>query len=161
MEELLTIGRAAKRVGLNSKTIRYYEEIGLLPPFRRTRAGFGGNGYRLFNQQDLNRLEFIKRARHLGLSLARVKELLVATERGAAGPEWLSFVDAKIAQIEQRIQELQSLRRELEDLRRRAKEAKTAGEPCCEPVCGPITCGPSSRNPVLVEIRKGEALERR
>ena len=97
----------------------------------------------------------------MGLSLARVKEVMRATERGAAGPEWLSFVDAKIAEIEEKIQDLQSLRRALEDLRWRAKEAKTAGEPCCEPVCGPITCEPASRGPALVEIRKGGPSEGR
>ena len=110
MQEYLTIKEAAERVGLPPKTIRYYEEIGLIPAFQRSRPGFEGNGYRLFAQQDINRLEFVKRAKRLDLSLAQVKELLTATERGSASPQLVTFVEEKLSAIKENIQGLQSLR---------------------------------------------------
>ncbi len=160
MQEYLTIGEAAERVGLRPKTIRYYEEIGLIPAFERSRPGFA-NGYRLFSQQDINRLEFVKRARRLDLSLAQVKELLTATEQGSASSQLLAFVEEKLSEIDEHIQDLQSLRRALEDLRQRVEVAEEATQPCCDPVCGPITCGPESQEPSLVQIGKSGHSERR
>lgn len=162
MHEYRTIKDAAKRAGLTPKTIRYYEQIGLIPPFERSRAGSNANGYRLFTQPDINRLEFVKRARRLGLSLAQVKELLTATERGSASPQLGAFIEQKLSEIDQSIRDLRSLRGALGDLRRRitAKPEKTP-QSCCEPVCGPITCGPESQIPSLVQIGKDGGLERR
>ena len=160
MQEYLTIGEAADRVGLRPKTIRYYEEIGLIPTFERSRPG-SANGYRLFTQQDINRLEFVKRARRLDLSLAQVKELLIATERGSASAQLLAFVEERLSEIDENIQDLQSLRRALEDLRQRVEEAEETTLSCCEPVCGPLTCGPESQNPSLVQLGKSRHSERR
>lgn len=161
MQEYLTIKDAAKRAGLTPKTIRYYEQIGLIPPFERTRAGFKSNGYRLFTQPDINRLEFVKLARRLGMSLAQVKELLAATERGSASPQLGAFIEQKLSEIDQSIKDLHSLRRALGELRRRIN-AKREKKPqsCCEPVCGPITCGPESQIPSLVQIDKDRRSER-
>ena len=161
MQEYLTIKEAAERVGLPPKTIRYYEEIGLIPAFQRSRPGFEGNGYRLFAQQDINRLEFVKRARRLDLSLAQVKELLTATERGSGPPQLLALVEEKLCEIDDSIQDLQTLRRALEDFRRRVEKAGETTQSCCEPVCGPITCGPESQNPSLVQVTKRVHSERR
>jgi DNA-binding transcriptional MerR regulator len=162
MQGYLTIKDAAKRAGLTPKTIRYYEQIGLIPPFERSRAGFKANGYRLFTRPDINRLEFVKRARRLGLSLAQVKELLAATERGSASPELGAFIEQKLSEIDQTVRDLQSLRGALGEFRRRinAKLEKTP-QSCCEPVCGPITCGPEGQIPSLVQIGKDGRLERR
>lgn len=153
MEQLLTIGEAARRVGLKPSTIRYYEGIGVIPRLRRNRAGFAPNGgYRLLSQQDVNRLRFVKKARQLELPLAQVKELLAATERGSATPQLLSLVQGKLSEIDQQIRNLRSLRRSLEQLWRRALEGETAAEPCCEPVCGPLSCEPGSENSALIQI---------
>lgn len=153
MEQFLTIGKAARAVGLKPNTIRYYEGIGLIPQLRRNRTGFVVNGgYRLLSQQDLNRLRFIKNARQLQLPLAQVKDLLAATERGSAIPQLLSLVQGKLSEIDEQIRNLRSLRRALEQLWRRALESETAIEPCCEPVCGPLTCEPRSQSSAPIQI---------
>ena len=71
MRELLQIGEVAKLIGISTKTIRYYQEVGLLAHPRRT-----DGGYRLYTAQDLLRLQRIRRLRSLGLPLYRIKEIL-------------------------------------------------------------------------------------
>lgn len=77
-DKLLKIGEVASHSGMAVKTIRYYEEIGLLSP-ATTRST---SGYRLFDATVLNRLAFIKRAQSLGLSLSEIQELLDVHDSG-------------------------------------------------------------------------------
>jgi DNA-binding transcriptional MerR regulator len=79
MRELLQIGEVAKLIGISSKTIRYYHEIGLLAEPRRT-----DGGYWLYTAQDLLRLQRIRRLRSLGLHLDCIKA--EATRRGRGKP---------------------------------------------------------------------------
>ncbi len=74
----LKIGEVATLTGLSVKTIRYYDEIGLLEP-TTTRSE---SGYRLFNSQVLNRLAFIKRSQSLGLSLSEIRDILQDHDSG-------------------------------------------------------------------------------
>src|SRR5262244_891737 len=67
----MNIGQASKASGISSKAIRYYERIGLLP-----RAGRTDCGYRDYGSDDIHRLRFVRRARDLGFSFERVRELL-------------------------------------------------------------------------------------
>ena len=67
----MNIGEVAKRSGTNAKTIRYYEQQGLLAAARR-----GENGYRVYDDDDVHRLSFIRRARSLGFSVKDVAALL-------------------------------------------------------------------------------------
>jgi DNA-binding transcriptional MerR regulator len=76
-KELKRIGSVAKDSGLPIKTIRYYDELGLLKTFGRTE----GN-YRLFDSDVFGRLRFIKRAQSLGLSLLEIKEFLEVHDQG-------------------------------------------------------------------------------
>lgn len=154
MHECFTIKEAAKRTGLTPKTIRYYEQMGLIPAVERSRPGFKANGYRLFTQRDINRLEFVKRAKHLSLSLAQVKELLTATERGSGRPQLLALVEQKLSEIDDTVQDLRALRRALKEFRQRAENASEITRSCCEPVCGPLTCEPESRTAALVQVGK-------
>jgi len=71
VRELLQIGEVAKLIGVSTKTIRYYHEIGLLAEPKRTEGG-----YRLYAAQDLLRLQRIRRLRSLGLHLDRIREIL-------------------------------------------------------------------------------------
>ncbi len=75
--EAKQIGVVAKESGVPIKTIRYYEELGLLKASGRTEGGF-----RLFNTDVLARLHFIKRAQSLGLTLAEIKEFLNVHDEG-------------------------------------------------------------------------------
>ncbi|HBB32653.1 MAG TPA: heavy metal-responsive transcriptional regulator [Cyanobacteria bacterium UBA8803] len=78
IENWLKIGEVANQTGLSVKTIRYYEEMGLLAP-ATTRAE---SGYRLFTSQAVNRLGFIKKAQSLGLSLSEIQEILQVYDSG-------------------------------------------------------------------------------
>jgi len=75
--EAMRIGELAGELGLNPRTIRYYEGIGLLPQPDRT----GGN-YRAYGREDWERLQFIKAAQRLGLTLDEIREVLAFAERG-------------------------------------------------------------------------------
>src|SRR6266700_6386298 len=96
---LFTIEQVAARTGLTKRTLRYYEEVGLLPPTDRTE----GN-YRRYSEEDIQRLERIKNLRDLmGFSLADIRELLEADdERGQIKVAYQHETDtmAKIAQLD-------------------------------------------------------------
>ncbi len=76
---MLTIGRLADAAGLEAKTLRYYDRVGLLPPMTRTPAG-----YRLYGEDAVQRLEFIRRAKALGIALADIQRILAVRDEGAA-----------------------------------------------------------------------------
>ena len=109
----LKIGEVAQKSGVPVKTIRYYEEIGLLAPtVERSETG-----YRLFATQVLNRLAFIKRAQSLGLSLREIKEILTLHDRGQLPcGEVKQLLNEKLSAITQQIEALEILRSELQGL---------------------------------------------
>ncbi len=112
----MRIGELAKTVGINPKTIRYYEEIGLLPPAPRTKSG-----YRQYGDEDAERLEFIRSAQALGIALEEIKEVLAFRDRGAYPcPYVLRLIEAKLQEIESRIQGLRFLAGDLRRLRKAA-----------------------------------------
>jgi DNA-binding transcriptional MerR regulator len=107
------IGELAEQVGVNPKTVRYYEQIGLIPPAPRTTGG-----YREYGDTDAARLTFIKTAQRLGLSLEEVAEILRLRERGEAPCGYVRDVIAQqLRSIDKRIAELRALRGELRELR--------------------------------------------
>jgi DNA-binding transcriptional MerR regulator len=113
VESSLKIGEVANLSGLPVKTIRYYEEIGLLAPT----VARSPTGYRLFHKQVLNRLAFIKRAQKLGLALNEIKEILVVYDRGELPcVEVKQHLQDKMNAITQQIAALDTLRGELQTL---------------------------------------------
>lgn len=98
----MNIGEVATRAGLPAKTIRYYEEIGLIMPLR------GANGYRAFRPSDLNKLAFLGRARSLGFSIGDCRTLLAlygdsgraSADVKAIASHHLTEIDAKIAALQ-------------------------------------------------------------
>lgn len=107
----MNIGTAARRSALPAKTIRYYEEIGLLRPAR------ADNGYRDYSGDDIHRLKFLQRARGLGFSVEECRQLLSLygdTHRASADVKALAAT--KLDQIEHKIAELQSLKTALTHL---------------------------------------------
>lgn len=98
----MNIGTVSERSGVPAKTIRYYEDIGLITPMR------SANGYRYFEDTDLHKLEFIGRARALGFSISDCRKLVSlyedssreSAEVKAVAKSHLKAIDAKIAQLE-------------------------------------------------------------
>ena len=114
-----TVGQVAKAAGVAAKTIRYYEQVGVLPPPSRTAAG-----YRQYTEQGVEQLLFIRRARALGLSLHDLKTLTAALDggpRAAMRPRLLEAVRAHLTAVEKQIGELGLLRRQLEHVLRRLR----------------------------------------
>lgn len=107
----MNIGTASELSHLPVKTIRYYEEIGLIEPTR------SGNGYRDFSEVDVQRLKFLQRARGLGFSIEECRDLLSLYEdRNRASADVKALTRAKIQEVDRKINELKSLKRVLETL---------------------------------------------
>jgi len=113
LEHLLKIGEVAHASGLSVKTIRYYEDIGLLSPtVERSETG-----YRLFNHQVLTRLAFIKQAQALGLSLTEISDILQVHDQGQLPcGEIKQHLQEKVSVLSQQIEALESLRTKLQKL---------------------------------------------
>ncbi len=122
--EAMSIGEAAKRTQLSRKAIRLYEKRGLLPPARRSDAG-----YRLYSGDDLDVLHFIRRAKALGLHLNEVGEIL-DLQRGGEHPcsHVLGLLDDRIAEIDRMIADLQRLRGALRTARDAAEAGRRRGQ---------------------------------
>ncbi|MBD2386940.1 heavy metal-responsive transcriptional regulator [Cylindrospermum sp. FACHB-282] len=111
-EQSKQIGVVAKESGVPIKTIRYYEELGLLKSSGRTEGGF-----RLFNSDVLERLHFIKRAQSLGLSLSEIKDFLTVHDRGELPCKHIKTkLEDKVKAIDEQIQQLFILRQQLQGL---------------------------------------------
>ena len=120
-DEELKIGQLAKRLGLNPRTIRFYEDAGVLPEPERT-AG----GYRVYTGDDEERLRFIKAAQRLGLKLGEIKEILAFRDREQRPCSYVAgIIDARLAEVDQQMRDLRTLKRELTSLQSRMREAGT------------------------------------
>jgi MerR family transcriptional regulator, copper efflux regulator len=107
----MNIGDVAETSGLPAKTIRYYEDIGLVRPSRSR------NGYRDFSEADAHKLAFLSRARSLGFSIGECRTLLSLYEdHDRASADVKRIATGHMERIEEKIAELQILRRTLEDL---------------------------------------------
>lgn len=107
----MNVGNAAQRSGLPAKTIRYYEEIGLVAPDR------AANGYRSYSDQDVHFLTFLKRARGLGFTIDDCRQLMALyRDRHRASHDVRGIAVAHVATIDQKIAELQAMRSTLQHL---------------------------------------------
>lgn len=127
MERGLFIGELAKRLGVNPKTIRYYEGLGLLSEPRRSESG-----YRLYAEDDAERLRFILGAKALGLSLHDIKEIVEAWGVGEAPCDHVShLLDARLAELDRRIAELVDFRDNLRAYKEKVdRMERSPGTPC-------------------------------
>lgn len=104
----MNIGEVADRSGLPPKTIRYYEDIGLIKPLR------GNNGYRAFQEKDLHKLAFLGRARALGFSIDDCRTLLALYDDSSReSAQVKQIAEQHLQQIDQKIAQLQSMRNTL------------------------------------------------
>ena len=131
-ERTYAIGEISLLVGLSQRTIRYYEEIGLLQSIRRIE-----NGKRVYTDHDVRRLKFINRLKVLGLSLAEMVDLekIYRKQRNNREilPKLLEILDERAAQIDERVSQLVSLKKEIREyqqrLRNKVLEGTTRDEP--------------------------------
>lgn len=129
-----SISQAAAACGVTAKNIRYYEQIGLIPKAARHNDAARTGGNRLFREDDLGRLRFIRNSRLLGLGLGDIAELLALSERkGCPGaqPRYRGRLANHLATINERIEQLLGLRATLEGLLASADRGGLVGRCGC------------------------------
>ena len=135
---MVTIGVLAKRAGMGTGTLHYYETLGLIAPVGRSRGG-----YRMYRDEDLRRLRFIRRAQELGFSLDEVAALLRLSEsHGARAADVRHLTLEKLRDIDRRIRDLERMKQGLERL-----SGRCHGE------------GPASECPILAALNAVEGNE--
>lgn len=139
------IGELAAEFGINAKTIRYYEEVGLMQASTRTPAG-----YRLYTDTEREQLRFIVKAKATGLTLDEIGEVL-ALRRSGETPcdQVLAIVDRKLSSVDRQITALMDFREELLTLRE--ESASTMGSNAC--VCGIIEQHEQVHQPTFTGLR--------
>ncbi len=108
----MNIGEASAASGVSAKMIRYYEQAGLIPPADRSQAG-----YRVYDDADVHRLRFVRRARDLGFAVAEISELLdLWNNRSRRSADVKRLAQAHIADLQDRIAKLQQMSATLQTL---------------------------------------------
>ena len=122
MENTMSIGALAKATGTKVETVRWYEQVGLLPAPTRT----SGN-YRAYDAAHLGRLSFIRRARDLGFSLDQVRALLDIAGQQDRSCEGVDVIArAHLDEVDRKIADLQALRQELDALIGQCRQGRVA-----------------------------------
>jgi DNA-binding transcriptional MerR regulator len=105
----LTVSKLAEQVGTSADTVRYYERIGLLPETERSPSG-----YRLYGDEAVERLRFIKRAQRFGLKLEAIAELLDVRERGLCPcGHTRRMLEERVAELDEEMSSLARLRADI------------------------------------------------
>ena len=123
----LRIGQLAEKAGLSTKTIRYYEQIGLL-----TKVPRNASGYRVYPESELARLRLISRSKLLGLSLAEIKEIVGYVADGHCGTvqtRVMALISGKLEEIDARVAELSLLKETLLLYQRKLAQRAPTGLP--------------------------------
>ena len=133
----MQIGEAAISTGVPPKTLRYYEELGLVRPGRTE------SGYRQYDGEAIDRIEFILKAKQLGFTLNEIADVLTLKDDEIEPCDHVSsLIESRLADIEVRIKNLADLRIELEHVRD-ANKSRAAG-PCRGTICHLIEDAPVS-----------------
>ena len=155
MERPLTVGQLAHATGVPAKTIRYYEQVGVLPVPRRSDAG-----YRHYARHDVHRLLFLRRARALGLSLATLKTLTAELDSEACltmRPRLHALVTAQLRAVQQQIAECHVLEQQLAQvLERLQTTAPVSHADGCQ--CLGSEASAAQEPNTLSRAQKGEAM---
>ena len=115
-ESTMRIGELAEQAGIFTKAIRYYEQIGILTPPART-----ASGYRSYDETAMGRLEFVRAAQAVGLTLGEIRQVIAFRDDGQAPCAHVTdLLQRHAADLDVRIRELQQLRGELGELAKRA-----------------------------------------
>lgn len=122
----MRIGQLAEAVGTTTKTLRFYEEQGLLPPAQRTPSG-----YRDYGPEAVAQVNFIHRGQAAGLTLAQIRQIIDVRERGQAPCEHVrDLLEGRLADIDDQLQQLTALRATIVELRQQAMQVEPE---CCPP----------------------------
>ena len=124
----MQIGELARRTGVTTKTIRYYEDIGLIPEPDRA-----PNGYRDYREQAVDRLQFIRDAQATGLTLTEIASILELRSEGHGTCDHVAaLLEQHLTNLDRHIEELRQARAQLADLAGRARSLDP--EHCTDPV---------------------------
>lgn len=141
------IAEVARRSGFPASTLRYYEDVGLVAPADRTAAG-----YRLYDDQSLEKLAFIARAKQLGCTLDEITDLVTAWEGERCEPvqsRLRSLVEAKLAESQDRFVEMAAFSAQLREAAAALSDHTPDGP--CDDTCG-CTAEPPSSAPTAVPL---------
>ncbi len=113
----MRIGQLAEEIGISSKTIRFYEESGILPPPERAE-----NGYRVYGPMSADRLRFVKDAQSAGLTLKEISTILKLRDRGEGTcHHTMEVLEGHLKDVERQIEELIRTRERLQEMIERAR----------------------------------------
>lgn len=127
MARQFQIGQLASSMGINPKTIRYYEDIGLLPMPHRA-----NNGYRIHDQMDEARLRFSAKAKHLGFSLDDIKSVLTVKRNGECPCDYAhELIDGRITELDEQLPALATCRDYLARLKDQPVHVAANGATIC------------------------------
>lgn len=130
----MQIGELGKRAGVSAKTVRYYEQIGIVPEPERTTSG-----YRDYDSSALERLKFIKAAQAVSLSLGEIKEILAFRDRDETPCDHVTqLMQERVRSISEHIRGLEQMRTELQTL---LDKAATVPQTCGHSYCHIIESG--------------------
>jgi MerR family gold-responsive transcriptional activator of gol and ges genes len=140
---LYSIGEAAEATGLSVKAIRHYEEVGLIPRPRRHDGNARTGGNRLYTEQDLSRLRFIRQARHLDLGLDEIRRLLEIAEETCPSrhPDYRRILTGHLETVTRRIAQLSDLQARLTTLL--SKDESEPVRRCAGDGCGCLDAAPT------------------
>lgn len=129
----LTIGRAARAAGCTVPTVRYYEEIGLLPAVNRT-----ASGHRLYTRATVEQLKLIRRCRDFGMTIKDIIALIAVSTSPAECDAALALINEHRANLRDRIAELKSLERALAVMAARCADTCVGGAASCCTIYGDL-----------------------
>ena len=153
MDKTMKIGALAKTTGLTTKTIRYYELHRLLEDPERTESG-----YRMYGEGDVERLEFVKKAKRIGLSLEEIREILVIHEQTQSPcVHVLALLDRKLENVDDVIKDLEDFRRELMRLRVES-QVRLEQLPADARICGIIEQGVHAKGQAALTWLEGRQM---
>ena len=123
---MLTRGKLAAQTGCNIETIRYYEKVGIIPNPERTPAG-----YRVYDEEHIKRLQFILRAKELGFSAERIRELLNLSDEAAhTRAEVKSLTEQHIREVSHKIRDLKKLKKRLDEISSHCDGSNRSAKTC-------------------------------
>ncbi len=142
-------------VGMPAKTLRYYEDIGLISPAGRT-----DSGYRLYGWRELEQIEFVRRAKLMGLTLEQIRGLVEVAEEGMPSGVLRhldELLERKLEETERRLEELRAFRESLLEYRERAAMAEAQGMCRCaergeQEFCGCVTAATEGVTPPELRV---------